>query len=328
MSINKLNITEVSQKCPSFPEKHPRENRRLQIQAQMERDWLQHPEEFNPERDCIQRQRVVRTIQSIQGCIDLNKKRGVDLGCAAGVITRKLRDLGIASLDAVDVATQALKELQLHDMSKIKAIQDCLPNTRLNDSDYDLVVCTEVIGFLEAQEYRLLFAELSRIVKNDGIVICSTSLDPNSENALSVFSQLAESEFQPLRWSLSYHRSMVRLCRFFEGPASWLRHSRDAYSKQKSLEGKKGFGLYWNKFMLSSAMRPVWWLLSVPMTPIGKWLRQSDRIMDIMESISRFFLGPDGASHVTFVGKRRPLTFPLPANEIPIERKGKRQVWD
>jgi ubiquinone/menaquinone biosynthesis C-methylase UbiE len=237
-------------------------------------------------------------MEAIDFYIDLKEKKGVDLGCGSGVITRKLRDLGTSSLDAVDVASQALNKLQEHDMSRIKAIQDCLPATRLNDSDYDIVVCTEVIGYLEAQEYRLLFAELSRLVKNNGIVICSTALDPTTEHPLDIFSQLAESEFEPLKWVLSFHGSMITLCRFFEAPASWLRRSGDPHAKQKRLESKKGLSLYWNTVLLSFPMRAFWWLLNIPMAPIGKWLRQSNGVRDLLESISRFFLGSEGASHV------------------------------
>lgn len=328
MSINKLHIAEVSQNCPSFQSQNPREGRRQQLQALMERAWLQNPEQFNPERDCVQRQRVERTLKAFEGSIDLQGKKGVDLGCGAGFITRKVRDFGTKSIDAVDVAAQALKLVQEHGSEGIKTIQDCLPSTRLNDSDYDIVICTEMIGYLDPKEYRLLFAELSRLVKNSGIVICSTSLDSDTQNPLALFSQLADSEFEPLNWVLSYHHSFLRLCKFFEAPAKRLHVCKDPQDKRKILDSKKGLSLVWNQFLLSKPLQGIWWTMSTVFTPLGKMLRQCDRTRNVLESISRFFLGPDGASHVIFVGKRRPLTFPLPPNEVPKEHPGKRQVWE
>lgn len=283
MSSNKLNITEVSSKCPPFPSHQPNrsgQGRRLEVQAKMERMWLEDPEQFNPNRNCVQRQRVERTVEALKAHSNPQGKRGVDLGCGGGDITRKIRDLG-ASMDAVDAASQALKVVQEHDMTRIKAIQDCLPETRLNDSCYDIVICTEVIGYLNSSEYRLLFAELSRVVVTDGVVVCSTVLDLGTDNPLGRFAQLADTEFEPLAWILSYHRAFLRFCK-----------GCDKVS-----------------------------------TKLGGWMRQNHFMRNVLESISRFFLSEESASHVIFVGKKRPLVFPLPPNEIPVVRPGKRETW-
>lgn len=327
MNEDKLRVAQVAPNQPKSPIPTSQQGRREQIQGTMERMWLQNPAQFNPERDCIQRQRLERTLNIINQCLELQGRKGVDLGCGSGVFTRKLRDSG-ASLDAVDVASQALNLFRETNCNHIKLIQDCLPRTRLNDSDYDLVVCTEVIGFLNPKEYRLLFAELSRLVKTNGVVICSTTLDANTENPLELFSQLADSEFDPLHWSLSYHRLYLWICHLLERPLKNFQICCSQTEKTQLLQNKTGFALFINRLRYNKIMQGFWWVESLITTPLAKAFRQSDKMRDALESLSRFFSSPSGASHVIFAGKRRPLQFPLPPNEVPKEQKRKREVWE
>lgn len=152
----KVNFVEKKSSFPSSAALGGKSSRRQETQARMERLWHQDVQQFNPERDCMQRQRVQRTIEALRTRTSLTGLKAVDLGCGGGVISRLLRDGG-AAIDAVDVATNALQLLKSADMQHITPIHDCLPNTRLADNAYDLVVCTEVIGYLPADEYRLLF---------------------------------------------------------------------------------------------------------------------------------------------------------------------------
>jgi len=277
MSSQRLNIAQVN---PSSRAKKSQANsQRLEIQATMERMWHQNPEQFNPERDCIQRQRIQKTVQLIKESISLDKKRAVDLGCGSGVLSRVLRDAG-ADVDAVDIAGNALKALQEHNMQHIRPVQDCFPMTSLEDDAYDVVVCTETIGYLPASVYRLAFAELSRLLKNDGRIICSTELDLNSEDALERLNALAETEFTIDLWVFSHHRLFLRLCQFLK----WIG------------------------------------------CPTSR-LRQSSFAMNFFEKICRFLYPEKGISHALFMGKRRPMTFPLPAKEIPREMPHKRELW-
>lgn len=278
MSENKLHIAQVAPVKGSTSRREP--GRREEIQATMERLWREDPQQFNPERDSIQRQRVDRTLELIRKCGNWKGKKGVDLGCGSGIVTSKVRDLGFATVDAIDISSQALTYIREWGVEEIHPIQDCLPCTRLNDAQYDLIICTEVVGYLNPKEYRLLFAELARLVKRDGIVICSSSLDSRTENPLELFSQLADTEFEPLEWVLSYHRWLLAICKVFRK------------------------------------------------TPLSRFFRQNSKVRDLLETVCRFFSGPSGASHVIFAGKRRPLGFPLPQNELPKEPKQKRRVWE
>jgi SAM-dependent methyltransferase len=328
MSSSKLQITQVDNQ-PVLPQSDaPRmATRRQEIQATMERLWLTDPEQFNPMRDCVQRKRVERTTEAIRSLPGLKDKRAVDLGCGSGVITRHVRDCGMKVV-AVDAATKALDRLGEGDMERITPMQDCLPATRLDDAAYDLVVCTEVIGFVKPAEYRLFFAELARLVTNTGHVVCSSSLDVNSDGALEKFATLAETEFAIDAWILSYDLLWNKLCAFFDAPENYFKASRDPEKRRQELDKRRSLGRAW--FNLHTTRLPglFWGAISSVSSPIAKWIKQMPFLMRFLEKITQVFWNEAGVSQAIFVGKRRPMTYPLPKSKLPQEIKHKRQVWE
>lgn len=281
MINNPLNIVSVASNAQKPPVKE-KPSRRQEIQAKMERLWHQDPQQFDPERDCLQRQRIQQTREVIMAAIPLQGHRVVDLGCGTGSMSAFFANEGVAHVDAVDVASQSLALVRALQKPTIKAIQDCLPMTKLEDDSYDLVVCTEVIGYLHPQEYRAFFSELARLVNAKGLVACSSSFDLNSEDPLERFAVLAETELEIERWVLNYHRLFINICHLFER-------------------------IY---------------------KPLGHRLKQSVFLRDALEPICKFLWSERGISHALFLGRRRPLNFVLPENEIPREMKHKRQVWE
>lgn len=323
---HRLNITSVERNQKPSPV-HTRGTRRHEMEARMERLWLEDPEQFNPERDAVQRKRVFNTLDAIKSHQDLNGKHCTDLGCGSGTITRLLRDAG-ARVDAVDIANNALNLLKSKGMENIKAVHDCLPSTHLDDNAYDVVVCTEMIGYLQPNEYRMLFAELSRLVKKDGWAVCSSSLDINSENALERFAALAETEFEIDEWVLQYDLLWIKLCNFFEAPGNWIKASQNSWQRGKEIEKRKSIGKFWFQFNSTKPMALLWSPINLITKSLAKMFRQSDRTVNFLEKLTKFFWDEAGISHALFVGKRRPMSFPLPPNEIPVEMKHKRQQWD
>jgi 2-polyprenyl-3-methyl-5-hydroxy-6-metoxy-1,4-benzoquinol methylase len=107
-----------------------------------------------------------------------------------GVLTEKIRDLGF-DVTAVDIAGQPLKALRERG---IVTKQDYVPKTLLEDGRFGLVVATDLIAEIPPTEYRLFFAEITRLLAREGRTVCSTSIDIYSENALQRFAQLAETE--------------------------------------------------------------------------------------------------------------------------------------
>lgn len=326
MDKSRLQITSVEKREPMQPPM-ARTSRRQEIQATMERMWHLDPQQFNPLRDCAQRKRFVRTLEALKMKISLEGKLVADLGCGAGDISRGIRDAG-AMVHAVDVAGNALNQLKSHSMERIVPIQDCLPTTKLEDNTYDAVLCTEVIGYLKPAEYRLAFAELSRIVKPQGTVICSTSLDTNSDNALERFAALAETEFEIDQWILDYDLLWLKLCRFFETPNFYAQASKQKEMCEREGGLRRGLALTLFRINTSFFLGKCWSLLAFIANPIASCCRQSSILMKLLEKVSRFFWDESGVTHALFVGTRRQMTFPLPLNEIPKEMKHKRQVWE
>lgn len=327
MDNNRLKVIRVEntkQQQPLIPGKA---TRRQEVEATMERMWLNDPEQFKAERDAVQRKRVSKTIQAIKIHASLKGKRCADLGCGSGTISRLLRDAG-AKIDAVDIASKALNLLKEKDMQNITAIQDCLPSTRLEDNAYDMVVCTEMIGFLQPKEYRMLFAELARLINKEGLTVCSSSLELNSENALERFAALAETEFEIDEWILRYDLLWLKLCRFFESPAMFVRCGKDLFERNKQLDKRKSLSRLWFKINSSQPFTLFWRLINWVARPVAVKLRQSDRVVDFLEGVTKCIWDESGISHALFIGKKRPMIFPLPANEVPVEMKHKREVWD
>lgn len=335
MSNNRLTVSYTDNKQNT----RPLSNARIQkeeIQATMERLWLKNPQQFDPLRNSMECKRINDTFNIILEFFSvsqestvgiLKNKRVVDLGCGAGIFSRKIRDAG-ANVDSVDVATQALQRLKSEDMHNISAIQDCLPSTSLSDQAYDIVVCTEVIGYLKSGDYRMLMAELARVVKREGIVVCSTQLDINTNDPLERFVALAETEFTVDNWILSYHLLQIRLCNFFEKPSYYVQCYRDKEYLQKELDKRKGFRRQWFLWNTQLPLILFWKAISVVANTLASFFRQNVWMMNSLEKITRFFWSEAGISHALFIGKRRPLTFPVKAEEVPRELKHKRQVWE
>lgn len=308
MNESKLKVSFVEKREPSpLPAGTGRKTaRRIEAQAAMERLWHHEPEQFNPQRDCIQQQRVRVTLDIIRSKGSVTGKRIADLGCGTGVISRELAKDG-AVIDCIDVATNALERLAKDNILGINPIHDCLPHTKLDDCTYDIVICTDVIPYLHPNEYRIFMAELARVVKADGIVVVSTAFDIDTEDPLEAFAALGETEFNIEQWVFSYHRLLIKCLRFFDAPARYAN---------------------WRSNFLTSTFAILWKGISLITNPIAKYLRSSPKVMAVMDKITKILFQENGISAALFVGKRRPLTFPLPASEQPKEMKHKREVWE
>ncbi|MEI8124301.1 MAG: class I SAM-dependent methyltransferase [Parachlamydiaceae bacterium] len=326
MKNNPLQITSVEGATQKQPPVQTKMARRQEIQATMERLWLQDPAQFDPMRDCVQRKRMAKTLDILKEK-SLDSKLVADLGCGSGYLSRAVRDAG-AIVHSVDVAGNALALLKAQDMHHITPFQDALPMTRLDDGVYDIVICTEVIGYLKPIEYRLTFSELARIVKAKGFVVCSSSIDVDSDNALERFAALAETEFEIDRWVLSYDLLWLKLCRFFDAPTLYVQASKKKELRMKEIAKRKGLGRIIFQCNSSFALGCFWSVIAFATNPLASFCRQSEGLMNLLEKISQFFWSESGVTHALFLGNRRQMIFPLAENEIPKEMKHKRQVWE
>lgn len=197
---------------------------RSQQMESLDTAWHNNPEQFNPLRNALERERILRTLELIDKHLSTQGIKVADLGCGSGILAQKLREKG-AEVDAVDASKTALEKCS----PGIRTFQAVLPTTTLADDSYDLVIAADLIGYINPKGHRLLFNELSRLVKKEGFVACSTPLDINSDDALEHFAALAETELEIIAWSSSYHRFYIRVLDFLKAwklPFQWLRQSR------------------------------------------------------------------------------------------------------
>lgn len=325
---NKLQIIAGDGNSQSSQTKPTGKNaKRQELQAKFDQKWLENPRQFDPERNCIERERLQRTWNLLIKHAEIKDKRAVDLGCGGGDFAKMLAGAG-AKVDAVDVSGNALKIVQLYNCDSINTLQDVVPETKLADDQYDLVISTELLGYLPQHERRLYFAELSRLVKPDGFVICSTSLDIYTEDALQNFGTLVESEFHPKEWLFSYHALLIRIKNFFEMPGRFARGHQDSEYRIEQINARSSFSQWWYKVNSSKILGPFWKLVQAASTPLANIFKDNRALMLNFEKICRFISNEAGISHVIFIGQRRPLIFPTKEELMAFEPKHKRQVWE
>ncbi len=328
MNEQRLNIVRTENKPSEQPLPDSKNGWRRAAQAQFERMWLIDPEQFNPMRNCMERERMERTLKLAKEFELFKDKLIADLACGEGTLSKKLKEAG-AIVHALDIASLAIKTLKEHVPNIDKTYQQCLPHTTLEDDAYDLVFANEVIAYLPPQELRLFMAELCRLVKPNGYVICSTRLDLNTQDPLLRFASLAETEFKIHKWVCSHHRLYVHLKAFFCAPSDYARAYKDANYRQQELQKRTGFRQKWLRWNSQGPLGLFWTVIQYPVYPLAYLFKQNRPLMLFLETICRIFWGDLGISHALFIASRRPLQpLQLPADEIPIERKGKRQVWE
>lgn len=329
----RLSIVAVEQKSQDSPDRgNSKLNRRQTAQAKFNQLWLDNPNQFDPERNCIERERLKRTLELLKRHVGITGKYAVDLGCGRGTLAKLLKAEG-AVVDAVDISNVALKPLKdasvkENNPGKINAIEDFVPATKLADDSYDIVLSTELIGYLPKEERRLYFAELSRLVKTDGYVICSTGLDIHTDDALQAFVDLVETEFHPLEWRLSSHAFLISIKNFLKTPENYAKGSKDQNFRQQEIAKRRGFKRYW--YQLNSSWFPgvIWKLVSYFTNPVLNLFEQNRTLMLLLENLCRVLKSNSGISHVIFIGQRRPLIIPTQEELMAIEPKHKRQVWE
>jgi 2-polyprenyl-3-methyl-5-hydroxy-6-metoxy-1,4-benzoquinol methylase len=171
---------------------------------------------------------------------------------------------------------------------QISCEKQFVPYTTLPDMHYDLILATDLIAWLPENEYRLFFSELARLASRNGKIVVSTPLDVDSDNALERFLYLAETEISIESIRKSYHALQIRLLRLL------------------------------NRWKWSQ------WLFG----PLIRFIENSDRLLKALERLTQFLYDERGISHVIIAGTRRPIFQPPKEDELPIERKTKKSVWE
>lgn len=298
MKNNALAVVE-SEKSGASTRTATRLSRQQEQRAKFERLWLQNPEQFNPMRSCMHIERLERSWTLLLSHGDIHSKRIADIGCGEGTFSRRLKEAG-ATVEAVDIAENALRCFRQAGADGITLIRDGMPDTSLSSHQFDIVVSTDLIAYLSKDDHRLFFAELSRLLKPEGVLLCSTPIDIYSEGGMERLLELAQTEFDILQLFPSYYALYLRLKGVFDFPTTRLNN------------GKMG--------------KPLWKCLQFLFSPFVSLLKKNRRLMLGLEKICRFCSDQSGISHVIFLAKRRELKKVNP-EDIPVEPLKKREVW-
>jgi len=312
----------------SLPKKSiTKATKRTTAKAKLDRLYLTEPDQFNPLIDAIGRERVKRTTDLIKQFLTGNERCAADLGTGTGIFAKSLSELGI-KVDAVDIATVPLKALVEKNLDNITVFQDYIPHTTLDSDFYDLVLGLDVIAYLNRDEFRLFFAETSRLVNLEGLVIISTPLGIDSEDALQNFLELVVLEFDIKKCVLSHHGLFIRLLRFFEAPATFVKASSDKTFFNQELYKRFSINQALFKFNTSKLPSFFWSFIKLFSNPILQFLKQNRFLLIQAEKICRFFSYETSASHAIIVGKRRKLFEPEDVIQDIILPRKKERIWE
>jgi len=298
----------------------------IEAEAKYERLWLSYPSRLDPNHDALGRDRIKYTVSIIEQLFDIKDLTLLELGCGNGVLATTLANDG-AQVTASDIASNALKLIPDH--PNITKIQAALPETKFPDDGFDVCLCAEVIAEMDHRDYRLAMAELCRLIKPKGRIVCSNSIDIYSEDAFIRFRKLAETEFKILYWKFSHHALYLRTLHFLKAPSKFFKAWRDSKKREKGLRHRHGLSRWWFKINSRAFPAVLWGPFYWALIPIVYVFEQSEIILNIFETICRFFQPESGISHVIFVGKRRPLLEEHEEPPLPDRPPFRREVkWE
>jgi len=326
MKENPLSVVQVDANQQKSSSQGGLNSRLVEAEAKYERLWHLKPERLDPGRSAIGSDRVKHTISIVEQLFDMKDLSILDIGCGTGALAIAFAKEG-SRVTAADIASNALKLVSEH--PNITKVQAALPKTPFSDDEFDVCIAAEVIAEMDHRDYRLAMAELCRLIKPDGRVICSNSIDIYSEDAFIRFRKLAETEFKILHWKFSYHALYLHILHFLKAPSKFFKAWRHPDKRDKGLKHRRGLSRWW--FKINSTLVPalIWAPISWILSPAVYTFEKSELILHFFEKICRFFLSERGISHVIFVGKRRPLLEERDEPPIPDRPPFKREVrWE
>lgn len=275
-----------------------------QTRARLDREWLQDPQQFDPQRSAAERLRIQRCLMLLQRVLpEVKGLRVADLGCGYAPIATVMAENG-AQVCASDGAANALKHL---DKEKMELRLELLPHTKLQDRSYDLSLATDVLAELPERDYRLFISELARITDIGGLVMVSSPVRANS-NAVPRMQGLVSSEFQLLQQISSQHRLFEACIAALSAPRLYYRCTDNPHRRKKELaKRRKGLPRVWFWLNSSRPLGYLWGVLSMVTEPLARCFEQSERACLLMERLSEMLWKEDATTHVVLLAKRNAL---------------------
>jgi len=114
---------------------------------------------------------------------DIHNTKIVELGCGTGVYIKQWKELGVENLIGIDISSEATNNL-MKEHPKYKFYDEDLSSDQIpvicGDKSADVVTAIGVlVHIVDDDEFRKSISNISKIVKNDGIVIITEYLCRN-----------------------------------------------------------------------------------------------------------------------------------------------------
>lgn len=252
--------------------------------------------------DCVTGQvRIARSLKLLEEHIDYKGAAIADLGSGFSPIALILADQG-ALLTALDASEKALLYKPHPHIAYKRA---CIPYLPFADAAFDGLIFTDVIAEIEPHLYRLTLSELSRLLKQNGWMLCSTELDLYSHDAYEKFIQLLACEFELVAEIKSYHRLHFYLSRWIQAPSRFVRAARDANYRSEQLQKRLKLMRIW--FYLHSA-KPIvffWKPIAFILRPLQQAVQKSRKLLLFAEKLSKMLWGSSALTHVIVLVRKK-----------------------
>jgi ubiquinone/menaquinone biosynthesis C-methylase UbiE len=104
-------------------------------------------------------------------------ENALDMGCGEGALTYAISD-HVKKIDAFDISHNAIKFAnKLHHKPNINYYQFDITNFEANDNQYDLIICTGVIEYVEKSQVENILNEIKKSITPSGYFMLSTRAD-------------------------------------------------------------------------------------------------------------------------------------------------------
>jgi len=144
-------------------------------------------------------------------CIDLIKKYNLrvanilDIGCSLGQFTYQLIPLS-SNIIGIDISKEAIlkakKKYSKYKNPKFKI--GSLPNLSYSNNKFNLVICLEVLYYLDKYERIKALNEINRILKKQGFFLISVVLNKEPYFSINEIKSLLNSKFEILESKYLY----------------------------------------------------------------------------------------------------------------------------
>lgn len=246
--------------------------------------------------------RILRTLELVEKYLQVAGQTLADLGCGRGVLSQQFFDRK-AHVTGVDVLEQP--PANFSGCLGINYRKACLPYVPLPDDHFDGVIFTDVIAEIEEHLRRLTLSELSRLLKREGWLLCSTQLDLYSLDPCDQLIHLMKTEFEIISSKKSFHRLHFYLARWMSAPSRYIRAANEPHYRLAQLNKRGGFLRFWFTLNSYRGIARLWRAIAFLIAPCHYFVRTNIKFLLACERISQIIWGEAALTHVIVLARKK-----------------------